>query len=107
MQISIRLDRLNDLLNHAVEKYPEYTSTLLIDSQELKAVLENVGLVDGDITGAVVLSTSGDYVSVWLTEGNRPDWLGCYYHPLPYFHSTKGVNIPYCEMETNEYYQRS
>ena len=47
---------------------------LLLDSQDIVAVLESIGYDEPDITGAVVVVGDGEYSEVWLTDASRP-WL--------------------------------
>lgn len=64
--------------------------TLSLDSAEILAICENVGLnpdIAEDITGAVIfLDESGaDYKMIYLTESNAPYAFDAVYHPLPYY----------------------
>ena len=95
MKTNVLLESLQD------EKY-NFTDL----SQEVKELLEYLGMTDPDITGIVSLQEDGEYLAVWLTTGNRPYDLYCWYHPLPYFYYGQDVSkYPYCFQADNEYYR--
>ena len=52
---------------------------LVLDSQDIAAVLESIGSTETDITGAVVVVGDGDYLGVWLTDSNRPYHVNALY----------------------------
>ena len=52
---------------------------LVLDSQDIAAVLESIGGTETDITGAVVVVGDGDYLEVWLTDSNRPYHVNALY----------------------------
>jgi len=64
---------------------PNLEYMLLTDSQEVKAVLKNLGIKDNDITAALIWAEDGDYKSVYLTEDNSPWELYAEYHRPDYY----------------------
>jgi hypothetical protein len=82
----------------------KYTFTVL--SQEVKWILEYLGIVDPEVTGIVSLQEDGEYIAIWLTTGSRPYDLYCWYRPLPcYFYGKDVSKYPECFQDTNQYYQ--
>ena len=52
---------------------------LVLDSQDIAAVLESIGSNETDITGAVVQLVDGEYLEVWLTDSSRPYHVNALY----------------------------
>ena len=57
----------------------EIEGELVLDSQDIAAVLESIGSKETDITGAVVVVGDGDYSAVWLTDSSRPYHVNALY----------------------------
>ena len=62
-----------------VEHLQDINGQLVLDSQDIAAVLESIGSNETDITGAVVQLVDGDYSAVWLTDSSRPYHVNALY----------------------------
>jgi hypothetical protein len=114
VQYCYRLDKLKQWVEDEVEAdhilgEANLSWKQVIEPEKIKLFLELFEKpLPGIITGLVALFKENTLVALWVTDGNRPEWLGCYYFSLTFYLSSKGTNlVPYCLREDNEYYQRS
>jgi len=64
---------------------------LITDSQDVEYIARGEGIIDPDITAAMVMVGDGEYLDVWFSESANVFCLGSTWHKADYY---RGLSHP-------------